>query len=209
MNHPHAVHPNPNALQKDKDTPALRLVAWETTRNCNLSCVHCRAAAESGPYAGELDTPAAFRLLDQISEVEKPIVILTGGEPLLRHDIFEIAAYGNQKGLRMVMAPNGTLITDENAEKMVASGIKRISISIDGATKEFHDTFRGVKGAFDGAISGIEKAKKVGLEFQINTTVTKTNLEQIPLIQKLAIDLGGGGPSYFSAGSHGQGKVYC
>jgi AdoMet-dependent heme synthase len=156
MNSHHAgLHPhgNPSAL------PELRLVAWETTRNCNLSCVHCRASAEKGPYSGELDTSAAFRLLDQISEVGSPIIILTGGEPLLRPDIFQIARYGTEKGLRMVMAPNGTLITDENAVKMVAAGIKRISISIDGAAKEFHDAFRGVKGAYEGAMSGIEKAK--------------------------------------------------
>ena len=191
MSHPHSQRPQGKS-QGDKKEHAseLRLVAWETTRNCNLSCVHCRAAAEKGPYSGELDTPAAFRLLEQISEVGNPIVILTGGEPLLRNDIFDIASYGTQKGLRMVMAPNGTLITEENAKKMVDSGIKRISISIDGAEKEFHDKFRGVDGAYDGAISGIRKAKRAGLEFQINTTITKTNLDQIPLIQKLAVDLG-------------------
>ena len=93
----------------------LRLVAWETTRNCNLSCVHCRAAATQGPYAGELDTESSLRLLDQIAEVGQAIVILTGGEPLLRPDIFELAAYGTQKGLRMVMAPNGPLINADSA----------------------------------------------------------------------------------------------
>jgi len=86
-------------------------VAWETTRNCNLSCVHCRAAATSGPYTGELDTSASLRLLDQIADTGDPIIILTGGEPLLRPDIFEIAAYGTKKGLRMVMAPNAPLWT--------------------------------------------------------------------------------------------------
>ncbi|RPJ72023.1 MAG: radical SAM protein, partial [Desulfobacteraceae bacterium] len=94
------------------DRADLRLVAWETTRNCNLACVHCRASATRGPYTGELDTPEAFRLLDQIAELGQPIVILTGGEPLLRADIFDIAAYGTRRGLRMVMAPNGTLLTD-------------------------------------------------------------------------------------------------
>ena len=93
--------------------PELRLVAWETTRRCNLACVHCRASAINSPDTHELDTATAFRLLDQIAEVAKPIVILTGGEPLLRTDIFDIAAYGTQLGLRMVMAPNGTLVTAE------------------------------------------------------------------------------------------------
>lgn len=118
-------------------------MAWEITRNCNLNCVHCRAAATSGPYKGELDTAACFRLLDQIARTGDPIVILTGGEPLLRPDIFEIARYGTDKGLRMVMAPNGTLVNEENAGKMAAAGIRRISISIDGSTPEFHDRFRG------------------------------------------------------------------
>jgi MoaA/NifB/PqqE/SkfB family radical SAM enzyme len=163
-------------------------VAWETTRNCNLACVHCRAAATNGPYSGELDTAAAFRLLDQIAEVGKPIVILTGGEPLLREDIFDIARYGTDKGLRMVMAPNGTLITANMAQKMAASGIQRISISLDGATAESHDAFRGVDGAYDGALQGIEYAKAAGIDFQINTTITKTNLDQIPKIQELAAE---------------------
>ncbi len=104
------------------------------TRNCNLACVHCRASATMGPYEGELDTQAAYRLLDQIAEVGSPIVILTGGEPLLRPDIFDIAAYGTDQGLRMVMAPNGTLITAENARQWREAGIQRISVSLDGAT---------------------------------------------------------------------------
>lgn len=186
--------------------PQLRLVAWETTRNCNLSCVHCRAAATCGPYTGELDTQAAFRLLDQIAEVARPIVILTGGEPLLRNDIFKIAHYGTDKGLRMVMAPNGTLVTKEIAQKMADSGIRRISVSLDGASAESHDAFRGVKGAYEGALSGIENAKYAGIEFQINTTITKTNLDQIPLILKLAEDLGAVAHHIFLLVPTGRGK---
>jgi AdoMet-dependent heme synthase len=91
----------------------LRLVAWETTRRCNLACKHCRAVAEDHPYENELSTQEAFALLDQIRQVGTPIIILTGGEPLLREDIFDIAAYGTRIGLRMVMAPNGTLITPD------------------------------------------------------------------------------------------------
>ena len=133
-------------------------------------------SATMGPYSGELDTEASLRLLDQIAETGNPIVILTGGEPLLRPDIFEIAAHGTAKGLRMVMAPNGTLITEAMAKKMADSGIQRISVSIDGATKERHDGFRGVEGAFEGAIRGIAAAKQAGIEFQINTTISKINL---------------------------------
>lgn len=184
----------------------LRLVAWEITRNCNLNCVHCRAAATRGPYSGELDTAAARRLIDQIAEVGNPIVILTGGEPLMRPDIFEVAAYGTSKGLRMVMAPNGTLITESAAAKMAESGIKRISISIDGADSSSHDRFRGVDGAFAGAMRGIANAKAAGIEFQINTTVSKANLAQIPAIQQLALELGAVAHHIFLLVPTGRGK---
>ena len=198
-----AQHPHSH---KTGSSPALRLVAWETTRNCNLDCMHCRAAATRGPYSGELDTSAAFQLLDQIAEVGNPIIILTGGEPLLRPDIFDIARYGTKKGLRMVMAPNGTLITDEIAREMAASGIKRISISLDGSTKETHDRFRGVEGAFEGALQGIETARKAGVEFQINTTITRTNLSEIPKILDLAIQLGAVAHHIFLLVPTGRGK---
>ena len=142
MNHPKHDHGSGNSGHDADHIPALRLVAWETTRNCNLNCIHCRAAATRGPYSGELDTASALRLIDQIAEVAKPIIILTGGEPLLREDIFEIATYGNAKGMRMVMAPNGTLVTREVADKMFEAGIQRISISLDGSTAESHDAFQ-------------------------------------------------------------------
>ncbi|MGD9367547.1 MAG: heme b synthase [Desulfobacteraceae bacterium] len=207
MHHPQ----HPHALKKEVDQdqsgpPALRLVAWETTRNCNLNCVHCRAAATCGPYTGELDTQAAFTLLDQIAEVAKPIIILTGGEPLLREDIFDIARYGNDKGMRMVMSPNGTLVTKEIAIQMANAGIQRISVSLDGSTAEQHDTFRGVKGAYEGALQGIQNAKAAGIDFQINTTITKTNLEQIPKILALAESLGAVAHHIFLLVPTGRGK---
>lgn len=206
-NHPDhkKKYPEHSDINNKKES-TLRLVAWEITRNCNLSCIHCRASATMGPYTGELDTRAGMKLLDEIAQLGKPIVILTGGEPLLRPDIFEIASYGNDKGLRMVMAPNGTLLTDKVARKMVDSGIQRISISLDGATKEDHDRFRGVEGAFEGALRGIQHAKDAGIEFQINTTITKTNLDQIPAIQQLAIDLGAVAHHIFLLVPTGRGK---
>ncbi len=203
--HPHQKHGHPHGPGAG-GLSTLRLVAWETTRNCNLSCVHCRAAATQGPYEGELDTETSLRLLDQIAEVGQAIVILTGGEPLLRPDIFELAAYGTQKGLRMVMAPNGTLIDAVSAKKMAESGIRRISISLDGASKEVHDRFRGVDGAFEGAIRGIRAARDAGIEFQINTTITQANLDQIPKIQQLAVDLGAAAHHIFLLVPTGRGK---
>jgi len=177
--------------EKTRRLPAtLRMVAWEVTRSCNLDCVHCRAAAACGPYTGELDTAACLRLLDDIAAFSKPVIILTGGEPLLRPDIWEIAAYGDRLGLRMVMATNGTLVTEEAAEKMPAAGIRRVSISLDGPDATSHDGFRRVTGAFAGALAGIAAMKKAGMEFQINTTITRDNLAQIREIHDLALNLG-------------------
>lgn len=168
----------------------LRLVAWEVTRSCNLNCVHCRAAAEKGPYPGQMGTERCMQILEEITRVGAPIVILTGGEPLLRSDIFEIAAKGTELGLRMVMATNGTCITPVITERMKQSGIRRVSISIDGSTPEDHDKFRMMPGAFHAALDGIQLLKKAAIEFQINTTITRHNAHQIEKILDLAVQAG-------------------
>ena len=147
--------------------PPVRLVAWEVTRQCNLSCLHCRASAALGPYDDELTTDEGRKLLDQIREVGQPVIILTGGEPL-RPDIFELARYGHELGLRMVMAVNGTLLDPATAAKLKTAGIQRISISLDGATAEGHDHFRQMPGAFAGVLQGVEAAQTAGLEFARN-----------------------------------------
>jgi AdoMet-dependent heme synthase len=168
----------------------LRLVAWEVTRSCNLNCRHCRAAAEKGPYTGELSFTECERLLRNIAGFAKPIIILTGGEPMLRPDIYHIAEFGSGLGLRMVMAPCGKLLTEEACRKLKTAGIRRISLSIDGATARSHDSFRRVSGAFESVMQGIGAARNAGLEFQVNTTVTKLNVAELSAIFDLAISLG-------------------
>jgi len=167
----------------------LRLVAWEVTRKCNLNCVHCRAASDRGPYPGELDTEKCFEILEQISCVGEPIVILTGGEPLLREDIFELAECGTGLGLRMVMATNGFLLTPDIIDKIKSSGIKRVSVSIDGADENQHDQFRMVEGAFRRSMAGIRLLKEAGVEFQINTTVTQHNIHNIKDILDMSVGI--------------------
>ncbi len=184
----------------------LRMIAWEVTRSCNLACRHCRASALRGPYEGELGTEKCMQIIDEIVSVGNPVIILTGGEPMLREDIYDLAAYGDKKGLRMVLATNGTLLTDANVERLIQSGIKRISVSIDGAGPESHDEFRGVKGAFAGTMRGIEAMKKVGMEFQINTTITKGNLSEITGIHELAHRLGAAAHHIFLLVPTGRGK---
>lgn len=170
--------------------PPLRLVAWEVTRSCMLACKHCRASAQSGPYEGELTTDECRRFLDSLAAMGSCIVILTGGEPMLRDDIYDIARYGHEKGLRMVMAPCGKLLDEAAAIRLKDAGIARISLSIDGVDAVSHDRFRGVSGAFESVMGAIVSAKKAGLPFQINTTVTRSNLAEVPAIFKRAIELG-------------------
>ena len=183
-----------------------RLIAWELTRHCNLNCVHCRAAADQGPYENELTTEECLRILEEIKEVGTPIIILTGGEPLLREDIFLLAKRASELGFRPVVATNGTLITKEIAQRMKETGIARVSISLDGASAEAHDNFRQVKGAFEGALRGIEILREVGIPFQINTTVTAVNLEEIPKTLELAVKLGAVAHHIFLLVPVGRGK---
>ncbi len=184
----------------------LRMIAWEITRRCNLRCVHCRGASEDISYEGELSTSEARSLIDEISRYYSPVIIMTGGEPLIRDDIFDLIRYGTDKGLRVVLASNGTLIDERMASLIKASGVKRVSISIDGPTREEHDGFRGVPGAFDGAINGIENLKKQGVPFQINVTVTRRNKNKLEDIFKLSKDLGAVAIHIFLLVPMGRGK---
>ncbi len=202
MKHPHA-HAS-SASSEQKFVP--RLVAWELTRHCNLNCIHCRAAANRGPYENELTTEECLRILEEIREVGNPIIILTGGEPLLRPDIFEIARRASELGFRPVMATNGTLITEEVVQKMKETGIARVSISLDGASAKAHDEFRQMPGAFEGALKGIEILREAGIPFQINTTVTEVNLEEIPKVLALALKLGAVAHHIFLLVPVGRGK---
>lgn len=190
----------------EKQKAGLRMVAWELTRSCNLACSHCRASSKHGPYAQELTTAECFKLIDEIVSFSNPVIILTGGEPLLRKDIFEIAEYGNKKGLRMVMAPNGTLLTEENVAKIMRSGIKRISVSLDGPDEAAHDNLRQVSGAFRQACAGIQKARSAGLEFQINSTISKRNIQLLPELISLAKKLGAKAHHIFLLVPTGRGK---
>lgn len=191
--HPHGAARDPSVTEHVATRGhggRLRLVAWEVTRSCNLNCVHCRASSERGPYKGELETVKSLAVLDEIARTGRPIVILTGGEPLLRNDVFDLARHGTDLGLRMVMATNGTLVSSGITEKMKDSGIQRVSISLDGRDAASHDRFRQVRGAFEGALAGIDELRRAGIEFQINTTITRHNLDQVDAILDLAVRLG-------------------
>src|SRR5690349_18791401 len=120
-----------------------RLIFWEVTKGCNLRCIHCRATATELMSPRDLPTGKALNIISQIAEFANPILVLSGGEPLYRHDIFELAEYATSRGLRIALATNGTMVTKDIAEKIRRAGIKRVSISLDGSDATTHDSFRG------------------------------------------------------------------
>ncbi len=171
-------------------TASLRLVAWEITRRCNLSCAHCRASSEDRFYEDELSIDESYQVIDGVRSVGQPILILTGGEPLVRPDVFEIAGYAVKKGLRVVMGTNGTLITKALAAKLSEVPVSRVSVSLDFPTAEKQDVFRGRAGAYQEALNGIANALDAGIEIQINSTITRQNIADLPDLLGLAADIG-------------------
>ncbi|MBS1232545.1 MAG: Radical domain protein [Nitrospirae bacterium] len=166
-------------------------IAWEITRRCNLRCVHCRSSSETEVKAHpDFPTEEAFRVIDDINSYAKPVIVLSGGEPLMRNDVFEIAQYGTDKGLRMCLATNGTLVNDEVCRKIKDSGIRIVSLSLDGSEERVHDDFRGQQNAFAGTIRAAGLFRKHGIEFIINSSFTKRNQEEIPKVYALAKKLG-------------------
>ncbi len=170
--------------------PAPRLIFWELTKGCNLRCIHCRASAQELASPLDLDTADSLRVIDKISAYARPVLVLSGGEPLFRKDVFALAAYATERGLPVALASNGTLITPEVAYRLRACGIRRVAISFDGADARTHDSFRGQPGAFEAALRGLLAAQDAGLSTQINTTVTRRTAPQLPRILQMAVTLG-------------------
>ena len=166
-------------------------IAWETTRRCNLKCVHCRSSSELEVQGHpDFSFAQATRIIDDISSYASPVMVLSGGEPLLRPDIFDIARYGNDLGLRMCLATNGTLVTEEVCAQIKTADIKMVSLSLDGARPETHDDFRNQVGAFDGTMRAIELFNRHDIPFLVNSSFTVRNKDEIPEIFKLVKNLG-------------------
>ncbi|HPX61798.1 MAG TPA: radical SAM protein [Deltaproteobacteria bacterium] len=165
-------------------------IAWETTRRCNLNCIHCRCASTEAPAAEELDTDAGKQLLSAISEFCSPVVVLSGGEPLLRRDIFDLAEYGTSLGLRMCLATNGLLVSDQACLDMKRTGIRMVSLSLDGSTAASHDDFRQSPGAFDSIVAAAQTLRRNNISFLINSSFTRRNQHDIAATFRLARQLG-------------------
>src|SRR5262249_23260483 len=162
------------------------ITIWETTRACALACVHCRAEAMPRRDPDELTTEEGYRLLDRVAAFGSPppILVLTGGDPLRRPDLVSLAASGTRQGLSMSLTPSGTAaVTRERLRALQEAGLARLAVSLDGATAETHDAFRGVNGSHRHTMRIIEHARALGLPLQINTTVsnlTRADLPQLP-----------------------------
>jgi heme b synthase len=173
------------------DNHELRLLFWETTAGCNLECIHCRRLDVSRQLMkNDLTTAESLVFIRQLAEFAKPILVLSGGEPLFRPDIFQIAMHARDCGLPVALATNGTLIDEHIAHAIVDSGIRRVAISIDGSDEVTHDNFRRQPGSLAAALRGFKNLKRLGMSMQINCTVTKHNVQQIEQLYRLAIELG-------------------
>jgi len=172
------------------DVPDLRLISWNVTLRCPLRCAHCYVDAGNHEAKGVLSTEEAFAVIDQICELGRPVVILSGGEPLMREDIFRIARYGTGKGLTMAMGTSGILIDETCAREIRDAGVRRVAISIDSADPAVHDRFRGVCGAWERAVQGIRHCVNAGVGVQINTTVLSPEIRAIKEVVALGTGMG-------------------
>lgn len=166
-------------------------IAWEITRRCNLKCVHCRSSSalevEGHP---DFSLAEAERVLDDIHGYADPVIVLSGGEPLLRADVFDIAAYGTGLGMRMCLATNGTLVNGQICRNIKEAGIKMVSLSLDGASAEVHDNFRNQSGAFAGTMDAMRLFNEYGIKFLINSSFTRRNKNEVPKIYELVKRMG-------------------
>ncbi len=168
-------------------------IAWEVTRACAYACFHCRADAQHKRDPRELTTEEGLRLIDDIAGFETgPILVLTGGDPLMRRDLFELAAHANERELKVSLTPTATaLVTPERMREAKAAGVRRVAFSLDAASAEVHDEFRGFSGSWERTMKGIEAAAAEGLPLQVNTTVYASNTDElepmVPLLREWGV----------------------
>jgi radical SAM protein with 4Fe4S-binding SPASM domain len=180
-----------NALPDNGAHPWPRLVFWETTAACNLVCSHCRRTDVADQVTpDELSTLEAESMIDELSAWGRTILVFSGGEPLMRPDIFRLMSYANEKGVIVALATNGTLIDQDLAKRIGESRVDRVSISFDGADEATHDAFRRLPGSFRSAMAGAQALRAEGVSLQINVTVAKHNADQLDRMVSLAKDLG-------------------
>lgn len=197
MPHPHSLSKNAAAERELHDhhmetadfSQAPFTIAWEVTRACAYACVHCRANAQHQPDPAQLTTRESIRLIERLKDFGSPILIFTGGDPMMRRDLFELIACATQNGLRCSLTPTATALpTPERLRQAKEAGIRRIALSLDAPTPEVHDAFRQVPGSWERTINILRNAQAVGLSAQVNTTVSTYNAhllaDMVPFIEQ-------------------------
>jgi len=183
-----------SAVQRDRTTRFRDIdlnrspftVAWEITRACAFACVHCRAEAQPKRDPRELDTEEAMGVIDQIREVGDPILVITGGDPLTRRDVYDLIAYAVSTGLRTSLTPTATALANRrNLTRVKAAGVSRVALSLDGATPELHDRFRGFAGSFTRTMRIVDEVREAGLSLQINTSISRHNIDTLDAIAEI------------------------
>lgn len=165
------------------------VVVWNCTRSCNLKCVHCYSQSQNVYYEGELSTEEGKRLIDAIADFGSPVILFSGGEPLMRKDLFELIRHATSRGLRAVISTNGTLITPEAASRLKEFNLSYVGVSLDG-TEKVNDQFRGVVGAYSRAISGIRACQNAGLKVGLRFTINRRNVGEVPAIFRIISEEG-------------------
>jgi 12,18-didecarboxysiroheme deacetylase len=174
--------------RKSKDLPSHLLqfsedkkpvVVWNCTRRCNLRCVHCYSHSQDKQYEGEMTTDEGRRFIDDLAQFGAPVILFSGGEPLIRPDLSELARHATSRGMRAVISTNGTLISREKAQELKEVGLSYVGVSLDGL-RETHDRFRGMSGAYDGALAGIHNCQEAGIKVGLRFTINKRNVQDIP-----------------------------
>lgn len=175
------VNPTPVGPRRNPPGP---VVIWNLVRRCNLTCKHCYSISADKDFPGELSTAEVFRVMDDLKAARVPVLILSGGEPLLRPDIFDIARRGKDMGFYVGLSSNGTLVNDENVQAIAATGFDYVGISLDGI-KSTHDRFRRKEGAYDAALNGVRLCRDAGAKVGIRFTITQENAHDFPALLDL------------------------
>jgi heme d1 biosynthesis radical SAM protein NirJ len=180
------AHPTPLGPKRNPPGP---VVIWNLIRRCNLTCKHCYSISADKDFAGELSTSEVYGVMDDLRSFGVPVLILSGGEPLLREDIYDIARRAKEKGFYVGLSTNGTLIDESNIERIAAIGFDYVGISLDGL-RETHDVFRRKEGAFDASLHGVKLCRDAGIKIGVRFTLTQDNAKDLPALLKLVDDEG-------------------
>jgi len=185
------------------------MVSYSITTKCNLKCKHCYSESVDQAAPDELSTEEAFCLVDDLSTWGIGLLIIDGGEPMCRDDMLDVVKYASSKGIRTTIGSNGTLIDDKMAKKMLDAGVMSVAISVDGVDAQTHDSFRGISGAFEQALKGVEACKDAQIPFQFNIVIRKETLSQLEDLLRLAVGYGADAAEFFDLVAAGRTKDEC